>query len=119
MEPVQTILGLLLIALIGLALVSAVTIVVLIELAWIVRLTARLYWRWRSSSTPLGWYGWWLPPAHRLGQSPQAQGTRAGPTGEQQLQLVQYRKGGQADARTFGSSRCSVTKAWATDARVT
>jgi hypothetical protein len=73
-----------------------------------------------NSSTPLGWCGWWwLPPAHRLGQSAQAQGTRAGPTGEQQLQLAHYRKGGQADARTFGSSRCSVTKAWATDTRVT
>jgi hypothetical protein len=72
-----------------------------------------------TSSTPLGGCGCWLPPAHRLGQSAKAQGTRAGPTGEQQLQLAHYRKGGQADARTFGSSRSKVTNACATDTRVT
>ncbi len=48
----ETVLGLLLILLVGLALVSAVAIVVLIELGWIVRLTARLYWRWHSSMHP-------------------------------------------------------------------
>jgi hypothetical protein len=46
-------------------------------------------------------------------------GTRAGPTGEQQLQLTQCLEGGQADARTFGSSRSKVTKACATDTSVT
>jgi hypothetical protein len=52
MEQVEAILGLLLVALIGLALVSGLAIVVLIELAWIVRLGTRLYWRWRSSVQP-------------------------------------------------------------------
>jgi len=49
MEQAQAMLGLLLIILVSLALVSAVAIILLIELGWIVRLTARLYWRWRSS----------------------------------------------------------------------
>jgi len=49
MEQAQAVLGLLLIILVSLALVSAVAIILLIELGWIVRLTARLYWRWRSS----------------------------------------------------------------------
>jgi hypothetical protein len=41
----------------------------------------------------------------------EAKWARAGPTAQQQLQLAHYRKGGQADARTFGSKRCNVTKA--------
>jgi hypothetical protein len=48
-QTLQTLLGLLLILLVSLALVSAVAILLLIELGWIVRLSARLYWRWRSS----------------------------------------------------------------------
>ena len=48
-QTLHTLLGLLLILLISLALVSAVAILLLIELGWIVRLSARLYWRWRSS----------------------------------------------------------------------
>jgi DDE superfamily endonuclease len=72
-----------------------------------------------TNSTPLGGCGCWLPPADRLGESAQAQGARAGPTGKQQLQLAHDREGGQADARTFGSSRSKVTKACATDTRVT
>jgi hypothetical protein len=72
-----------------------------------------------ASSTPLGGCRCWLPPAHRLGQSALAEGARAGPTGEQQLQLTQCLEGGQADARTFGSSRSKVTNAWATDTSVT
>ncbi len=51
-QALQAILGLLLILLVSLALVSAVAIIVLIELGWIVRLAARLYWRWRSSVHP-------------------------------------------------------------------
>src|SRR6266540_5369235 len=72
-----------------------------------------------ASSTPLGGCGCWLQPCRRPWESAQAQRTRAGPTSEQQLQLTHYRKGGQADARTFGSSRSKVTNAWATDTRVT
>jgi hypothetical protein len=52
MQAFETAFGLLLLLLIGLALMSAVMIVVLIEFAWIVRLAARLYWRWRSSVNP-------------------------------------------------------------------
>lgn len=49
MEQSLHTLGLLLILLVSLALVGAVAILLLIELGWIVRLSARLYWRWRSS----------------------------------------------------------------------
>src|SRR6266516_1954151 len=71
------------------------------------------------SSTPLGGCGCWLQPAHRPWESAQAHRARAGPTRQQELQLTQCLEGGQADARTFGSSRCSVTKACATETRVT
>jgi len=47
-QTLETLLGLLLILLVSLALVSAVVILVLIELGWIVRLSTRLYWRWHS-----------------------------------------------------------------------
>src|SRR6266511_3803002 len=73
----------------------------------------------RTSSTPLGWSCWGVQPRCRPWESALAQGTRAGPTGEQQLQLAQCLEGGQADAAAFGSSRSKVTKAWATDTRVT
>src|SRR6266511_1123204 len=73
----------------------------------------------RPSSTPLGWSCWGVQPRCRPWESALAQGTRAGPTGEQQLQLAQCLEGGQADAAAFGSSRSKVTKAWATDTRVT
>jgi hypothetical protein len=53
-EALETLIGQLLIILVSFALVSAVVIIVLIELGWIVRLVARLYWRWRSSMHPLG-----------------------------------------------------------------
>src|SRR4029453_1421149 len=78
-------------------------------------------WRgWHTpSSTPLGWVGCWVQPWGRAGQGALAEGTRAGPTGEQELQLAQCLEGGQADARAFGSSRSKVTKACATDTRVT
>src|SRR4029453_2733366 len=72
-----------------------------------------------SSSTPLGWVGCWVQPGGRAGQGALAEGTRAGPTGEQELQLAQCLEGGKADARAFGSSRSKVTKACATDTRVT
>src|SRR6266508_5552585 len=71
-----------------------------------------------TSSTPLGGCGCWVQPRRRPWQSAQAHRTRAGPTGEQQLQLTQCLEGGQADARTFGSSRSNVTKACATETRV-
>src|SRR6266705_2295272 len=71
------------------------------------------------SSTPLGWRGWRVQPRCRWWEFPLAEGTCAGPTGEQYLQLAHDRKRGQADARAFGSSRSSVTKAWATDTKLT
>ena len=70
-------------------------------------------------STPLGWRGWRVQPRCRWWEFPLAEGTCAGPTGEQYLQLAHDRKRGQADARAFGSSRSSVTKAWATDTKLT
>ena len=39
----------------------------------------------------------------------QAEGTRAGPTREQDLQLAHDLEGGQADAAAFGFSRSKVT----------
>src|SRR6266571_5199690 len=71
------------------------------------------------NSTPLGWRGWRVQPRCRWWEFPLAEGTCAGPTGEQYLQLAHDRKRGQADARAFGSSRSSVTKAWATDTKLT
>jgi hypothetical protein len=47
-QAIQTLLGALLIMLVGLAVVSAVTILVLVEFGLIVRLGDRLYWRCRS-----------------------------------------------------------------------
>jgi hypothetical protein len=47
-QVIQTLLGMLLIALVGLALVSALAILVLIECGWIVRLGGQLYWRCRA-----------------------------------------------------------------------
>jgi hypothetical protein len=52
--------------------------------------------------TPLGWCSWWVQPCRRPRESAQAQRACAGPTSEQQLQLTQYRKGGQADAAALG-----------------
>jgi len=67
-QTLHTLLGLLLILLVSLALVSAVAIILLIELGWIVRLAARLYWRWRSSMHPL--QGGAEPPALTVGTLP-------------------------------------------------
>jgi hypothetical protein len=67
-QSLHTLLGIILILLVSLALVSAVAILLLIELGWIVRLTARLYWRWRSSMHPL--QGGNEPPALTIGTLP-------------------------------------------------
>src|SRR6266487_1802293 len=64
-------------------------------------------------------FGMRVAPRRGAWESAQAQGARAGPTGEQQLQLTQCLEGGQADAAAFGSSRCKVTKAWAAETSVT